>query len=135
MSVTKAAEKLAAKAAQAEVKLTEMDKNFALQNKEFAAYLKKQQEEQKKITQLWNDVKKALIEAEYFDVLENELFRVSVSKVSGITVKDLNEVPEQYTEVVKVAKMDEIKKHYELYGELPAGTVDSSYYRLNKKVK
>jgi hypothetical protein len=131
----KEAEKLALKATREEQKLLKKVTEFELQNAEFAKFLKTQNEMQRKVTQMWDDVKNALVQAGYFDVIENENFRVSVSKVSGIKVVDLDKLPDEFTHTVKVAKADEIKKHYELYGELPDGVVDSSYYRLNKKVK
>lgn len=135
MSSIKDVEKLAAKATKEEQKLLVMEQKFALENKEFASYLKQQEAARKKINAMWDEIKVSLIEAEYFDVIENENFRVSVSKVAGIKVTNIDELPEEFTEVVKVAKMDKIKKFVELYEELPAGVVDSSYYRLNKKVK
>lgn len=135
MTDTKKAEKIAAKAAVEERKLVAVQAEFALNNKEFAKFLKDQAKAQAKISEMWEDVKSALIEAKYFDVMENENFRVSVSKVAGIKVTDVNELPDKFTETVKVAKTDKIKEHYNLYGKLPKGTKDNSYYRLNKKVK
>lgn len=126
---------LADKAVAEEKALEAAKQEFALQNAEFAAFLKTQTETQKKIDEMWASVKSALVEADYTDVIDNENFRISVSKVLGIKVVDLDAVPEEYTETVKVAKPDKLKKHYELYGALPTGTVDNSYWRLNKKVK
>jgi hypothetical protein len=131
----KEAEKLAQKATKEEQKLLATVAEFQLQNKEFANFLKKQSEMERKVKQMWDEVKDALVTAGYTDVIENENFRVSVSKVSGIKVVDLDKLPDDFTHTVKVAKVEDIKKHYELYGELPDGAVDSSYYRLNKKVK
>lgn len=135
MSDIQDAKKLAAKAVTAEKQLAKMEEQFALQSEEFAKYLKKRDKENKKIKEMWDSVKKTLIDANYFDVIENENFRISVSKVLGVKVVDIDKLPENLTETVKVAKTDKIKKHYELYGELPDGAVDNSFYRLNKKVK
>lgn len=135
MSNIQDAKKLASKAVTAEKQLTKMEEQFALQSEEFAKYLKKRDKENKKIKEMWDSVKKTLIDAEYFDIIENDNFRISVSKVLGVKVKDVEELPEEYTETIKTAKVDKIKKHYELYGELPAGAIDNSFYRLNKKVK
>lgn len=129
------AEKIAAKAVKEEQKLAKLEQEFALASPEFAKYLKKQAEAQKKISDMWAQVKDALIEAGYFDVLENDNFRISVSKVVGFKVTDVEKLPEAYTETIKVAKTDKIKQHIELYEELPDGVVDNSYYRLNKKIK
>lgn len=129
------AEKIAAKAVKAELKLAKVEQEFALANPQFADFLRKQAETQKKITTMWAQVKDALIEAGYFDVLENDNFRISVSKVVGFKVVDVEKLPEEYTETIKVAKTEKIKKHIELYEELPDGVVDNSYYRLNKKIK
>jgi ABC-type uncharacterized transport system substrate-binding protein len=135
MSDIQEAETMAKQAVKLEKQLAIAEKQFAVENKQFAAFLKKQADTNKKIADMWNRVKAALIEANYFDVIENDNFKISVSKVLGIKVADVDKLPEEYTEIVRTAKLDKIKKHYELYGELPAGTVDSSYYRLNKKVK
>lgn len=139
MSVTsdklKDAKKLADKATKAEQSMLAKQTEFQLQNKEFANFLKEQAERERRVKQMWDDVKDALVQAGYFDIIENENFRIHVSKVSGIKVTDVDKLPKEFTQVVKVAKVEDIKKHYELYGELPTGVVDSSYYRLNKKVK
>lgn len=135
MSDIKAAEKLALKATKEEQKMLKKVAEFELQNAEFAKFLKTQNEMQRKVNEMWDAVKFALIDAGYFDVIENENFRVSVSKVFGLKVVDVNKLPDEMTETVKVAKMDKVKKHYELYDKLPAGAVDASYYRLNKLVK
>lgn len=134
MADVKEAEKLAADAVATEKKLAKLQDEFALSNPEFAAFLKRQAEMNEKIAGMWNAVKAALVEAGYTDVLENELFRISVSKVFAFQA-DVEKLPAEYTETVKIAKKDKIKKHYELYEELPDGAVDTSYYRLNKKVK
>jgi hypothetical protein len=135
MSDIKNAQKLALKATKEEQKMLDKLTKFELENKAFAKFLKEQKELERKVTEMWTQVKDELIQAGYFDVIENENFKVSVSKVFGIKVVDLEKLPAEYTETVKVAKMDKIKKHYELYDELPTGTADNSYYRLNKKVK
>lgn len=135
MADIKEAQKLALKATKEEQKLLATVAEFQLQNKQFADFLKKQNEMERKVKQMWDEVRDALVQAGYFDVIENENFRVSVSKVSGIKVVDLEKLPDEFTHTVKVAKVEDIKKHYELYNELPEGVVDSSYYRLNKKVK
>jgi hypothetical protein len=135
MADLKEVNKLAQKATKEEQKVLAAATEFQLQNKEFANWLKVQSERERKVKQMWDEVKEALVAEGYFDVIENENFRVSVSKVSGIKVVDLDKLPDEFTHTVKVAKVEDIKKHYELYGELPDGAVDSSYYRLNKKVK
>ena len=131
----KEVKKIANKAVAEEKALAKLEQEFALQNAEFAKFLKKQTATNAKIAAMWSSVKNSLVEMQYFDILENDNFRVSVSKVLGIKVTDIEKLPAEYTETVKVAKSDKIKKHFELYDKLPAGTVDNSYYRLNKKVK
>lgn len=134
MADIKEAEKLAATAVAEEKKLAKLQDEFALSNPQFAAFLKRQAETNEKIAQMWAGVKTALVEAGYTDVLENELFRISISKVFAFEA-DVEKLPAEYTETVKIAKKDKIKKHYELYEELPEGAKDTSYFRLNKKVK
>jgi len=125
---------LALKAAREEKKLAKLQEKFALQSPEFAKFLKKQKETNDKIADMWNQVKQALVDAEYFDVIENDNFKISVSKVLNFDA-DVDKLPEDYTETIKVPIKDKIKKHFELYGELPVGATDTSYFRLNKKVK
>lgn len=135
MSDLKEVNKLALKATKEEQKMLAKVSEFQVANKEFASFLKSQSEMERKVKLMWDEVKDALVAAGYTDVIENENFRVSVSKVSGIKVTELEKLPDEFVHTVKVAKTDDIKKHYELYGTLPDGVVDSSYYRLNKKVK
>jgi ABC-type uncharacterized transport system substrate-binding protein len=130
-----AIEEMANKIVEEEKTLVKLQEDFALQSAEFAAYLKTQQEAQKNIDNMWANVKKALIEAEYFDVLENDNFKISVTPVTSIKVVDVDKLPENLVEMVKVAKMDQIKKDFEYYNTLPDGVVNQPIYRLNKKVK
>lgn len=134
MSDTKKVEKLATEAVEAEKTLATLESEFALANPAFAEFLKSQQETNQKIAQMWAQVKDALVEAGYTDVLENDLFRISVSRVFAFEA-DVEKLPADYTETIKVALKDKIKKHFELYETLPAGATDKSYFRLNKKVK
>lgn len=135
MSDTKDIEKLALKATREEAKVAQKIAEFEIANPDFAKQLKIHNEMKRQVDAMWDGVKNALVQAEYFDVIENENFRISVTKVSGIKVVDLEELPAEFVHTVKVAKTEDIKKHYELHGTLPEGVVDSSYYRLNKKVK
>lgn len=135
MTDIKQAEKLATEAVAAEKQLTKMEQEFALANPAFAEFLKKQQETNQQIAQMWAKVKDALVAAGYTDVLENELFRISISPVFAFEVEDVDKLPKDYTETVKIAKKEKVKKHFELYGEMPDGAANKSYYRLNKKVK
>lgn len=135
MKKIKEIEKKADKAAKEEMKLMIDEHEFALQNAEFAKFLKAQKSRQLAIDKMWNEVKYALIEAGYTDVIENEHFRISLTKVPAIKVTDVEALPKEFTEVVKVPKTQAIKDHIAAYDELPSGVVDNSYYRLNKKVK
>ena len=131
----KSAKSLALKATKEERKMLEKVQTFELQNKQFANFLKQQREMERKVKEMWDAVKVALVEANYTDVIENENFRISISKVSGIKVTDIDAVPREFKEKVWIPKTDEIKKHVELYDKVPEGVKDNSYFRLNKKVK
>jgi hypothetical protein len=135
MGKVEEAKELANQAVVEERRLSEIEQEFALASPQFAKYLKAQKEVQTKIDKMWADVKASLIEAEYTDVLENDNFKISISKVPSYKVVDIEKVPEEYTEVVKQAKMDKIKQYIELYEKIPEGIADSSFYRLNKKIK
>lgn len=127
-------EKMALQAVKQEKQLAEEEAKYAAQNKKFAAFLKKQTETQQQIAKMWATVKEALVAAKHYDVIDNENFRISISSVFAFEA-DVEKLPPEYTETIKVAKKDKIKKHFELYDELPTGVTDKSYYRLNKKVK
>ena len=84
----KAAKSLALKATKEERKMLEKVQLFEIQNKKFANFLKAQREMERKVADMWDAVKQALMEADYTDVIENENFRISLSKVSGVKVED-----------------------------------------------
>lgn len=134
MSNKSKAEDLAKKAVIKEQNLIKAKAKFELENAEFAKFLKKQSATQKQINDMWSEVKQSLVEAEYYDVIENDNFKISLSRVANFDT-DVEILPEDYTETLKVAKKDKIKKHFELYGEWPEGASDKSYYRLNKRIK
>ena len=128
--------------AQAIIKLqNELDKQEqALQraNPELFAQIKAVEEAKKNIDLMWSALKEKLIEAKDFDVHETEqggfLCSYSVSKTSKIVPVDIDKVPEEFVEVKKVANPSKLKAYYELYGEVPAGCEDKSFYRLKKKI-
>lgn len=135
VSIKQQVEKIARKAATAETKLMLKDKQFALANAAFAKHLKDHNAAQQKIDAMWAEVKQTLVDAGYTDVIENENFRISVSKTFGFKVPDAKALPKEFSEIVLVPKTDKIKEHYQLYNDLPKGAVDNSFWRLNKKVK
>jgi hypothetical protein len=135
VNIVKQVEKIARKAATAENKLLVKDKQFELANAALAKHLKDHDADQRKIDAMWAEVKQTLIDAGYTDVIENESFRISVSKTFGFKVPDAKALPKEFSETVLVPKTDKIKEHHKLYNELPKGAVDNSFYRLNKKVK
>lgn len=59
----------------------------------------------------------------------------SLSKTSKVGVVDIDKVPDEFIETQKVADPKKLKAYYELYGEVPAGCEDKSFYRLNKKIE
>lgn len=128
--------------AQAIIKLQdELDRQEqALQraNPELFAQIKAVEEAKKNIDTMWSALKEKLVEANDFDVHEVEqegfVCSYSVSKTSKIVPVDMDKVPEEFTEVKKVADPAKLKAYYELYGEVPAGCEDKSFYRLNKKI-
>jgi uncharacterized membrane-anchored protein YjiN (DUF445 family) len=132
---TKQVETLAQQAVEEEKALKVLEEKYALTSKKFAEFLKVQKESQNKVEAIKKQIKEALIENEYFDDLENDNFKISVTKIANPKVTDIELLPENLVEVIKVAKMDKIKDHYKLYEELPQGVIDQPIYRLNFKVK
>lgn len=103
------------------------------------AQLDEIEQTEKDLSDTWEAVKADLIAKEDFDVHEvlsvksAQRVRFSVSKVVKIGIDNVDEVPEEFVVMKKVADTDRIKQYYELYGKLPEGCSDKSYYRLNKK--
>lgn len=58
----------------------------------------------------------------------------SLSKTSKVGVVDIEKVPDEFIETQKVADPKKLKAYYELYGEVPEGCEDKSFYRLNKRI-
>ncbi|MDP4226020.1 MAG: hypothetical protein Q8910_06535 [Bacteroidota bacterium] len=133
MADVKKAEKLALEAIEEEKVLLQREEKFALANPQFAEFLKQQKEIQAKIDDIKAQVKQTLIDAEYTDVLENDLFKISITKVSHPKVVDVDKVPKKYQKTQP--DTDKIKKDFDLYGTLPEGVIDGSFYKLNWKVK
>lgn len=105
---------------------------------EVFAQIKRINEQKEAVDNLWNKLKEKLIEAGDTDVHEvhegDYKCTFSLSKTSKVGVVDIDKVPEEFVEVQKVADPKKLKSYYELYGEVPAGCEDKSFYRLNKKI-
>lgn len=105
---------------------------------EVFAQIKSINEQKEAVDALWNKLKEKLIETGDTDVHEvregNYKCTFSLSKTSKVGVTDINKVPEEFVEVKKVADPAKLKSYYELYGEVPTGCEDKSFYRLNKKI-
>lgn len=115
-------------------------KELALKNEhpEFFAQVKAVEEAKKNIDTMWETLKKRLIDAGDLDVHEVEvgdyICRFSVSKTSKIGVVDIDKVPDEFVETMKVADTTKLKQYYELYDKIPEGCENKSFYRLNKKI-
>lgn len=105
---------------------------------EVFAQIKEINERKAAVDKLWEKLKAKLVEEGDTDVHEvyegNYKCTFSLSKTSKVGVVDINKVPEEFVEVKKVADPAKLKAYYELYGEVPAGCEDKSFYRLNKKI-
>lgn len=105
---------------------------------EVFAQIKKINEQKEAVDKLWEKLKEKLIAAGDTDVHEviNGDYKCtfSISKTSKVGVVDVDKVPEQFVETKKVADPAKLKAYYELYGEVPDGCEDKSFFRLNKKI-
>lgn len=116
------------------------EKELALKgaNPEFFAQVKAIEDAKKNIDTMWEALKEKLLKENDLDVHEvvsgNTKCRFSLSKTSKIGVVDIDKVPEEFVETKKVADPLKLKQYYELYGEVPEGCEDKSFYRLNKKI-
>lgn len=105
---------------------------------EVFAQIQKINEQKKAVDSLWDKLKERLVaegDTDIHEVREGDYkCTFSLSKTSKVGVVDINKVPEEFVEVQKVADPKKLKSYYELYGEVPAGCEDKSFYRLNKKI-
>lgn len=108
------------------------------ENPEFFAQVKAVEDAKKNIDKMWEALKEKLLADEDLDVHEvvigNTKCRFSLSKTSKVGVVDIDKVPKEFVETKKVADATKLKQYYELYGEVPEGCEDKSFYRLNKKI-
>lgn len=118
--------------------LDEREKAIQAENPGIFAQIKEINDQKAAVDNAWDTLKQRLIDLQDFDVHEatvgNYKCRLSVSKTVKIGVSDIDKVPSEFVETKKVADESKLKKYYELYGEIPDGCVDKSFYRLNKKI-
>ena len=90
------------------------------------------------LDEMWGKLKKRLAEEGDYEPHEIEQgdysIKYSISKVSKVVAEDFDLVPSEF--ISKEPKLDEAKanNYMKLYGVPPAGCVDSSYIRFNKKI-
>ena len=105
---------------------------------EVFAQIKLINERKDAVDKLWEKLKEKLIEAGDTDIHEvregDYKCTFSISKTSKVGVVDIDKVPAEFVETQKVANAKKLKQYYELYGEVPEGCEDKSFYRLNKKI-
>ena len=114
------------------------EREIELAHPELFAQIKAINEAKAKVDDMWDALKQKLILDEDFDVHEvtrdGLTCRFSVSKTVKVVATDIDEVPEDLVEERKVVNEKKLKNYYELYGEVPSGCEDRSFYRLNKKI-
>lgn len=105
---------------------------------EVFAQIKQINEQKAAVDALWEKLKEKLIEqgdTDVHEVVEGDYTcRFSISKTSKVNVVDIDKVPAEFVETKKVADPAKLKGYYELYGEVPEGCEDKSFYRLNKRI-
>lgn len=77
-----------------------------------------------------DEVKGMLIAAEDFDLHKVDGVKVSVCPVVKLEVEDLDAVEDKYKSTEVVANVKKAQEAKKLFGELPAGFKDKTYYRL-----
>ena len=117
----------------------EQEASLARKYPEVFAQIKAVEEAKKNIDTMWDALKEKLVLTEDTDVHEIEAgdykCTFSLSKTSKVGVVDIDKVPEEFVETQKVADPAKLKAYFELYGKVPEGCEDKSFYRLNKKIK
>lgn len=119
--------------------LEQEEKAIEQKHPEVFAQIQDINERKAKVDKLWEALKQRLVEEGDTDVHEvregDYVCRFSLSKTSKVGVTDIEKVPSEFVEVKKVADPTKLKQYYELYGKVPEGCEDKSFYRLNKRIQ
>lgn len=79
------------------------------------------------------EIKAALIANEDFDLHKVDGVKVSVCPVVKLEVEDIDKVEDKYKSTEVVADVKKAQEAKKLFGELPAGFKDKTYYRFGWK--
>lgn len=119
--------------------LDEKEQALAQEYPSVFAAIKEINEQKAGVDKLFEKLKEKLVAEGDTDIHEvsdgKYKMTFSLSKTSKVGVVDIDKVPEEFVETQKVADPKKLKSYYELYGEVPAGCEDKSFYRLTKKIE
>lgn len=79
------------------------------------------------------EVKEGLIAMEDFDLHKVQGVKVSVCPVVKLAVEDEDKVPDKYKSTEVVVDVKKAQEYKKLYGKMPDGFADKTYYRLTWK--
>lgn len=80
-------------------------------------------------------IKERLIENKDFDIHDVGDLRVSVSAVANVKVVDIDQVSDDFKEVKTVVDTKKAKEYLKVMKRVPEGFEDTSFYRLNWRVR
>lgn len=119
----------------AESELDNQLKALERQNPDVFKQIKAIENARAEVQKLKDAVKNKLIENKDFDLHEVGSLRVSVSAVANVKVTDIDKVPDDFKEVKTVADTKKAKEYLKVMKRVPEGFEDTSFYRLNWRIK
>lgn len=123
------------KAAKLEAQVTEELELLHSQYPEIFKQMAEIEKQAKEVQRLKDAVKQRLIEEGDFDLHEVGDLSVSLSAVAKVKVVDIDQVPDEFKETKTVLKESKARDFLKVMHRPPEGCEDSSYYRLNWRVK
>lgn len=129
-------EKLIEEAVNTEQALSIREDELALQNKQFADYLKEKKHNDEKLEVLWEQVKSFMIENK-ISTHDTPFISLSLSPSGKFRPTDgtpIENISDELCDVVKKLNNKKIKAFIELNGKMPEG-VESTGFILRKKLK
>lgn len=119
----------------AENELDNQLRTLERQNPDVFKQIKAIENARAKVQKLKDAVKAKLIADKDFDLHEVGQLRVSVSAVANVKVVDMDKVPDDFKEVKTVADTKKAKEYLKVMKRVPEGFEDTSFYRLNWRIK
>ena len=124
---------LITKAMTREQELQEQGNALALQNKEFANYLKAKKHLDEEMEVLWGMVKQEMIDRGISEH-DTDFIKLKLTPSGKFKADNIEELPDEFCDIKKTVNNRKIKAYQEMHGKLPDG-VQPTGYVLRKTLK